>query len=77
MPCVALLGEAEASAADVVIAVGMPGRDLGGVLWNGQRAALTYWPASAPADLPSAASVIGALGRLLSGHGAGRSVPAC
>jgi hypothetical protein len=33
---------------------GQPGRDHGGVLWNEQRAALTFWPASAPSDLPSA-----------------------
>ena len=78
VPAVALVGEAEASAADVVIAVGRPGRDLGGVLWNERRAALTYWPASAPADLPSAAAVIGALkGHLPGGHGATGSEPAC
>lgn len=78
VPAVALVGEAEASAAEVVIAVGKPGRDLGGVLWNERRAALTYRPASAASDLPSAASVIGALkDRLLGWHGATGSEPAC
>ncbi len=78
VPSVALVAEAEASLADVVIAVGRPGRDLGGVLWNEQRAALTYWPASAPTDLPSAASVLGALTeRLAEGRVASRSEPAC
>lgn len=88
VPSVALVGDAEADAADVVIQVGVPGRDLGGVLWNEPRAALTYWPASAPADLPSAASVIGALKARLtdaqvasrqaaSGQAASRSEPAC
>ena len=78
VPSVALVAEAEASLADVVIAVGRPGRDLGGVLGNEQRAALTYWPASAPTDLPSAASVLGALTeRLAEGRVASRSEPAC
>jgi len=78
VPSVALAAEAEASLADVVIAVGRPGRDLGGVLWNEQRAALTYWPASAPTDLPSAASVLGSLrDRLAEGRAASRSEPAC
>lgn len=83
IPAVALIGEAEASAAEVIIAVGMPGRDLGGVLWNEQRAALTYRVASAPSDLPSAASMIGALKRRLIGGpsaietGATMGAPAC
>lgn len=78
VPSVALVAEAEASLADVVIAVGRPGRDLGGVLWNEQRAALTYWPASAPTDLPSAASVLGALTeRLVEAGAVSRSEPAC
>ena len=78
VPSVALVAEAEASMADVVIAVGCPGRDLGGVLWNEQRAALTYWPASAPAALPSAASVLASLQeRLAINRAASRSEPAC
>jgi len=47
-------------------------------LWNEQRAALTYWPASVPSDLPSAASVLGALReRLIRGQAAPRSEAAC
>ncbi|MGT2487546.1 hypothetical protein ACU4GA_19570 [Methylobacterium oryzae CBMB20] len=71
VPSVALVADGEARAAEVVIAVGQPGRDHGGVLWNEQRAALTFWPALAPSDLPSAASVLGALKARLS-HGPGR-----
>ncbi|MDP4022277.1 formyltransferase [Methylobacterium sp. NEAU 140] len=74
VPSVALLGEPAADAAQVVIQVGRPGRDLGGVLWHEARAALTYRPASGPADLPSAASVLARLGERLA---ASRSVPAC
>lgn len=80
VPSVALLGDPEPAAADVVIAVGCPGRDLGGVLWNERRATLTYWPASAPADLPSAASVLGALRERLAGAssaGASKETAAC
>ncbi|MDP4002515.1 formyltransferase [Methylobacterium sp. NEAU K] len=78
VPSVGLVAEAEANVADVVIAVGRPGRDLGGVLWNEQRAALTYWPASAPSERPSAASVLSALrDRLAEGRAASRSEPAC
>jgi formylmethanofuran dehydrogenase subunit B len=78
VPSVALVSEAEAGTADVVIGVGQPGRDHGGVLWNEQRAALTYWPAAAPSDRPPAASVLGVLrDRLVQGQAASRSVPAC
>lgn len=78
VPSVGLVTEAQASFADVVIAVGRPGQDLGGVFWNEQRAALTYWPATAPTDLPSAASVLTALkDRLSDGRAASRSEPAC
>lgn len=77
VPSVALVGEASPDAAEVVIAVGVPGRDVGGVLWNETRGALTYWPAqnggSAPADRPSAASVLGMLTNRL----AARSGSAC
>ncbi|GJD35927.1 formyltransferase [Methylobacterium aerolatum] len=76
VPSIALMGDAAADAAEVVIGVGVPGRDHGGVLWNDTRAALTYWPAQgagAPADLPSAAAVIGQLAQRL----AGRSETAC
>ena len=77
IPSVALIGDASPEAAEVVIAVGVPGRDLGGVLWNETRGALTYWPpragGAAPADLPSAASVLGRLTDRL----AGRSDTAC
>jgi formylmethanofuran dehydrogenase subunit B len=77
VPSVALIADGEAPAAEVVIAVGQPGRDHGGVLWNEQRAALTFWPASAPSGLPSAASVLNALrDRLVAGH-ATRSASAC
>ncbi len=78
IPSVALVAQAEAKTAEVVISVGLPGRDHGGVLWNEQRAALTFWPASAPSDLPSAAAVLGALTRrLATGQAASRSEPAC
>ncbi len=78
VPSVSLVAEGEAGTADVVIAVGQPGRDHGGVLWNEQRAALTYWPASAPSDRPSAAAVLGALKeRLIAGQAVSRSEPAC
>lgn len=77
VPSVALVGEASPDAAEVVIAVGVPGRDVGGVLWNETRGALTYWPArtdgSAPADRPTAASVLGQLANRL----AARSGTAC
>lgn len=77
VPSVALVGEANPDAAEVVIAVGVPGRDVGGVLWNETRGALTYWPAqnggSAPADRPSAASVLAMLTNRL----AARSGTAC
>jgi formylmethanofuran dehydrogenase subunit B len=78
IPSVALVADGEAKAGEIVIAVGQPGRDHGGVLWNEPRAALTYWPASAPTDLPSAASILGALKeRLITGQAASRSEPAC
>lgn len=77
VPSVALVGEATPDAAEVVIAVGVPGRDVGGVLWNETRGALTYWPprsgGSASADLPSAASVLERLAKSL----AARSETAC
>ncbi len=47
IPSIALVGDASPEVAEVVIAVGVPGRDLGGVLWNETRGALTYWPARA------------------------------
>lgn len=78
VPSVALVAEGEAQAAEVVISVGQPGRDHGGVLWNEQRAALTFWPATAPSDLPSAASVLAALKeRLATVQAASRSDSAC
>jgi formylmethanofuran dehydrogenase subunit B len=78
VPSVALVAEAEAQSAEVVIAVGQPGRDHNGVLWNEQRAALTFWPASAPSDRPSAAAVLSALmERLVTGQAASRSEAAC
>jgi formylmethanofuran dehydrogenase subunit B len=77
IPSIALVGDASPDAAEVVIAVGVPGRDLGGVLWNETRGALTYWPprtgGAGAADLPSAASVLGQLTDRL----AGRSDTAC
>lgn len=77
MPSVALVGEASPDAAEVVIAVGVPGQDVGGVMWNETRGALTYWPprsgGSAPAGLPSAASVLERLAKSL----AARSETAC
>jgi formylmethanofuran dehydrogenase subunit B len=78
VPSVALVADAEASLTDVVITVGQPGRDHGGVLWSEPRAALTYWPAEAPSDLPNAAAVLAALtARLVPGATASRSKPAC
>ena len=78
VPSIALVADGEAKDAEVVIAVGQPGRDHGGVLWNEQRAALTFWPASAPSDLPSAAAVMAALRERVGTHqAASRSEPAC
>jgi formylmethanofuran dehydrogenase subunit B len=59
LPSVALVcGEADPGAAEVVIQVGEPGREVGGVLWNAGRAALTYRAPAAPAERPSAAAII-------------------
>lgn len=59
MPSVALVsGEVDPGAAEVVIQVGEPGREVGGVLWNPGRAALSYRAASAPAERPSAADIV-------------------
>ncbi|MCJ2053258.1 formyltransferase [Methylobacterium sp. J-070] len=78
VPSVALVSDAEAQSAEVVVAVGRPGHDHGGVLWNEQRAALTFRPAAAPSDLPSAASVLRALKeRLAKSRPASRSDSAC
>lgn len=82
VPSVALVGEAKPDAAQVVIAVGVPGQDIGGVLWNETRGALTYWPprlgGPAPANLPSAASVLERLTKSLAPKSlAARSGTAC
>ncbi|KAB1080379.1 formyltransferase [Methylobacterium soli] len=63
LPSVAIVGEgspdAVADAAEIVIAVGVPGESTGGALWNEGRATVTYQPATgAPAEL-TAADVLG------------------
>ena len=59
VPSVALVsGDADPAAAEVVIQVGEPGHEVGGVLWNAGRAALSYRAPDAPAGRPSAAEII-------------------
>ncbi|KAB1072006.1 molybdopterin-binding domain-containing protein [Methylobacterium planeticum] len=63
VPSVAIVGaggpDAVAEAAEIVIAVGVPGESTGGALWNEGRATVTYRPATgAPAAL-TAADVLG------------------
>lgn len=62
LPTVAIVGEgsseATGDAAEIVIAVGVPGESAGGALWNERRGAVTYIPASSqPAELTAAAVI--------------------
>lgn len=77
LPTVALVGsEAAPDIAEVVIRVGEPGREVGGVLWNEGRAGLSYRApeqAGAPAeagDLPAAADIIARIAAAVAGRGA-------
>ena len=62
LPTIAIVGEgspeATGEAAEIVIAVGVPGEGVGGALWNDRRAAITYTP---PAGEPSALTAAGVL----------------
>ncbi|WP_336486955.1 formyltransferase [Methylobacterium nigriterrae] len=63
LPAVAVVGEgspdAVSDAAEIVIAVGVPGESAGGALWNEGRGTITYRaPTGAPAEL-TAADVLG------------------
>lgn len=66
LPSVAIVGEGSADAtgdaAEVVIAVGVPGQSAGGTLWNERRATLTYHSAAGQPAEPTAAAVIAAIG---------------
>jgi formylmethanofuran dehydrogenase subunit B len=59
LPAVALVGaDAAPDLAEVVIRVGEPGRETGGVLWNEGRAALSYRAPEQAGDLPRAADIL-------------------
>jgi formylmethanofuran dehydrogenase subunit B len=60
-PSVAILGDVGASAADVVFAVGVPGRTCDGVLWDERRATLAFRSAPSSDGRPNAASVVRAI----------------
>lgn len=62
MPSIAIVGEGSADAtgdaAEIVIAVGVPGESAGGALWDERRGAIAYTPASGqPAELTAAAVI--------------------
>lgn len=65
LPSIAIVGEgspeATGDAAEIVIAVGVPGESAGGSLWNDRRATITYAPPTGqPAEL-TAAGVLAAI----------------
>ncbi|MGT2477788.1 hypothetical protein ACU4GR_00410 [Methylobacterium oryzae CBMB20] len=70
---------ARRGAAEVVIAVGQPGRDHGGVLWNEQRAALTYLAGLRRRRIGRRPRRCWApcKARLIAGQAVSRSEPAC
>ncbi|HEX8416239.1 MAG TPA: formyltransferase, partial [Methylobacterium sp.] len=62
LPSIAIVGEGSADAtgdaAEIVIAVGVPGESAGGALWDEGRGAIAYSPASGnPAELTAAAVI--------------------
>lgn len=65
LPTVAIVGEgspeAAGDAAEIVIAVGVPGETVGGALWNERRATVTYSPPAGPAAELGAAGVLAAI----------------
>lgn len=79
LPTVALVGaDAAPDLAEVVIRVGEPGRETGGVLWNEGRAGLSYRAPEQGADLPTAADIIARIAAAVAGRGtvAGRGAVA-
>jgi len=62
LPSIAIVGEgspdATGDAAEIVIAVGIPGETTGGALWNERRATITYVP---PAGQPAGSNAAGIL----------------
>ncbi|AWN37454.1 formyltransferase [Methylobacterium radiodurans] len=71
LPAVALVGgEASPDIAEVVIRVGEPGRETGGVLWNEGRAGLSYRAPEQAGDLPSAAEIIVRIAAAVAGRNA-------
>ena len=66
LPSIALVsGEPDPGMAEVVIAVGEPGAEVGGVLWNEGRAGLSYRAPAAPAARPAAAEILGRIAATL------------
>jgi formylmethanofuran dehydrogenase subunit B len=63
VPSVALLGQCRGDEGDVVIAVGIPGETIDGVLWDERRASLVHRRATRPDERPSATAVLGAIDR--------------
>jgi len=65
LPTIAIVGEgspeATGDAAEIVIAVGVPGESAGGALWNDRRATVTYAPPSGPPAELTAAGVLAAI----------------
>ncbi|GJD97387.1 formyltransferase [Methylobacterium iners] len=65
LPSIAIVGEgsadATADAAEIVIAVGVPGASAGGAIWDERRGAIAYIPASGHAAERDAAAVIEAI----------------
>ncbi|KQO72067.1 formyltransferase [Methylobacterium sp. Leaf87] len=65
LPAIAIVGEgspeATGDAAEIVIAVGVPGESAGGALWNDRRATVTYAPPTGPSAELTAAGVLGAI----------------
>jgi formylmethanofuran dehydrogenase subunit B len=71
LPSVAVVGPSRGDEADVVIAAGVPGDTIDGVLWEEPRASLVHRRAARPGDRPSAAFVIGAIEQAIRQHRSG------
>jgi formylmethanofuran dehydrogenase subunit B len=65
LPAIAIVGEgspeATGDAAEIVIAVGVPGESAGGSVWNDRRATITYAPPSGQTTALTAAGVLAAI----------------
>lgn len=65
LPSIAIVGEgspdATGDAAEIVIAVGVPGETVGGALWNERRATITYVPPAGQPAGSTAASILAAI----------------